>query len=62
VFDLACFGVTDSAILHRQRSIPAMIALLDCLTLFSVLGHKKSLLHSCMNVETPRKFTAQALP
>ncbi|KAJ6963578.1 hypothetical protein NC652_002024 [Populus alba x Populus x berolinensis] len=26
------------------------------------MGHKKSLLHSCMNVETPRKFTAKALP
>ncbi|KAJ6955802.1 hypothetical protein NC652_007035 [Populus alba x Populus x berolinensis] len=38
------------------------IALLDCLTLFSVLGNKKSLLHSCMNVETPRKFTIKALP
>jgi len=62
VFDLACFGVADSAILYRQRSIPARIALLDCLTLFSVLGHKKSLLHYCMNVETPRKFTAKALP
>ncbi|KAL9360989.1 hypothetical protein Peur_049112 [Populus x canadensis] len=45
----------DSAILHRQRSIPARIALLDCLTLFSVLGHKKSLLHYCINVETPRQ-------
>ncbi|KAJ6951911.1 hypothetical protein NC653_041159 [Populus alba x Populus x berolinensis] len=30
----------DSAILYRQRSIPA----------------KKSLLHSCMNVETPCKL------
>ena len=62
MFDLACFGVADSAILYRQRSIPARIALLDCHTLFSVLGHKKSLLHSSINVETPRKFTAKALP
>ena len=61
MFDLACFGVADSAILYRQRSIPARIALLDCHTLFSVLGHKKSLLHSSINVETPRKFTAKAL-
>jgi hypothetical protein len=35
---------------------------MDGLTLFSVLGHKKSLLHSCMNEETPRKFTAKTLP
>ncbi|KAL9338191.1 hypothetical protein Peur_069960 [Populus x canadensis] len=35
---------------------------MDCLTLFSGLGHKKSLLHSCMDEETPRKFTAKTLP
>ncbi|KAJ6963579.1 hypothetical protein NC652_002024 [Populus alba x Populus x berolinensis] len=56
------FPLIRSVLGKTKATKHSKIALLDYLTLFSVMGHKKSLLHSCMNVETPRKFTAKALP